>query len=82
VSRSFLSKKGIDVSDLREWWPILLSAVAVVVFAVRQEQIGKSLQSKVQGINDRLDALNGKVYKHEGEIAKIKGRCTARVCEE
>lgn len=37
-------------------------------------QIRKELHDGFEGIHDRLDVLNGKVFRHEGEIQGLKGR--------
>jgi len=63
----------------------LLVLVSVIAFAVRAEQRGRDQSIAMvdhaermalgfSGVNERLDALNEKVYDHEKRVSRIEGR--------
>lgn len=39
-----------------------------------RENLRKEIHEGFSGVHSRLDILNGKVFKHEGEIQGLKGR--------
>lgn len=38
------------------------------------EQLTRSVERGFEGVNERLDAANGKLYRHEADIAVLKDR--------
>ena len=66
------------MDELLRFWPVLLMLGGMLVSwgdtkrSMKAHQ--KATQEGFEGINGRLDTLNGKVYKHEGELNRIKGK--------
>lgn len=69
---------------LRDYWPMVLAAVATIALMARlemgaretaewRERHEKAVNDGFAGVNARLDSINGKVYRHEGEIARLIG---------
>lgn len=66
------------MEELLKLWPVLVVLFGVAASWGDTKRSMKSHQKATQegfnGVNSRLDTLNGKVYKHEGDLNRIKGK--------
>jgi len=62
------------VEGLMDYWPVLLSGVAVIVFAVRQESLGKQVRDGLSEMVAQVKIQNGRIGKLEKWQAYEAGR--------
>ena len=62
------------MEGLLDYWPVLLSGIAVIVFAVRQESLGKQLRDGFAAIEKQVKIQNGRIGKLEKWQAYEHGR--------
>lgn len=65
------------MEGLLVYWPVLLAGVAVVVFAVRQESLGKQVRDGLSEMVAQVKIQNGRIGKLEKWQAYEAGRSGA-----